>query len=110
VRGGGPCRASAGGDPAHQAEDWAYRRQVFGITERSVVNVMSLGCWAGAGHNYPIATWHAGGTVAMHQQSNIWNGLRVPGVTHCFVFPQLLFEILQARRTRSCETTRCSLS
>src|SRR4051794_12860550 len=40
-------------DPAHQTEDWAYRWQVFGITERSVINVLNLGCWTGAGHNYP---------------------------------------------------------
>jgi acyl-coenzyme A synthetase/AMP-(fatty) acid ligase len=82
--------------PADQEEDWEYRRRVFGITDRSVVNVLSLGCWAGAGHNYPIATWDTGGTVAMYQQAKIWNGLRVPGTTHCFVFPQLLSEILPA--------------
>jgi acyl-coenzyme A synthetase/AMP-(fatty) acid ligase len=83
-------------DPAEQAGDWEYRRNVFGITDRSVVNVVSLGCWAGAGHNYPIATWDAGGTVAMYQQAEIWNALRTPAVTHCFVFPQLLADILRA--------------
>ena len=69
---------------------------MFGITDRSVVNVVSLGCWAGAGHNYPIATWDTGGTVAMYQQAEVWNALRTPGITHCFVFPQLLADILRA--------------
>ena len=83
-------------NPADQAEDWAFRQREFGITDRSVLNVLSLGCWAGAGHNYPMATWDAGGTVAISQRPKAWQGLRVPGATHCFVFPQLLSAILRA--------------
>jgi acyl-CoA synthetase (AMP-forming)/AMP-acid ligase II len=83
-------------DPSHQPSQMAYRREIFGITGQSVVNVFNLGCWTAGGHNFTTATWDVGGAVVMYQQPNLWKSLRTPGITHSFVFPHLLSEILQA--------------
>lgn len=83
-------------DPSHQPVQWAFRREILGIAGQSVVNLFNLGPWTSAGHSFALATWDAGGAVVIHQQPNPWVSLRTPGISHCFVFPQLLSEILQA--------------
>jgi len=83
-------------DPSHQPSQMAYRREIFGINQQSVVNIFNLGCWTAGGHNFAMAAWDAGGAVVIYQQPDLWRSLRTPGITHCFVFPQLLSGILRA--------------
>jgi len=83
-------------EPWHQAAQSEFRRKVFGIDARSVVNTLSLGGWTSGGFNFAMATWDAGGTVVIDQRAKFWSSLLVPGITHCLMFPQLLLEMLSA--------------
>ena len=58
----------------------AYRREIFGITGQSVVNIFNLGCWTAGGHNFAMAAWDAGGAVVMYQQRTSGNPFVCPGL------------------------------
>lgn len=87
-------------DPSHQPSQMAYRQKIFGIVSQSTANIFNLGSWTAGGHNFAMAAWDAGGAVAMYQQPDLWKSLRVRGITHCFVFPQLLSEILRVPKDK----------
>jgi len=66
------------------------------ISAQSVFNVVNFGGWTAAGYWFPASTWDAGGTVVMYQDPHPWESFRHPGITHAFVTPRLLSQILTA--------------
>jgi acyl-coenzyme A synthetase/AMP-(fatty) acid ligase len=68
----------------------------YGVMSTSVVNVFDLGGWTAVGYNLAVCTWSFGGSVVIHQGPNPWRSLAAPGLTHAFVHPQLLADLLAA--------------
>jgi acyl-coenzyme A synthetase/AMP-(fatty) acid ligase len=82
--------------PSCQAAQSLYRQRVFGISDRSVVNLLNFGGWAGTGPNNAIATWDAGGTVVIYSRPNLHESFRYRGITHTQTVPPTLANILSA--------------
>lgn len=80
-------------DPISDAAD-PHRLHVFGFSDRSVVNTMHLGAWTAIGYNVPANAWDLGGTVVLSDGSQPYATFRHPGLTHAFVTPQFVSELL----------------
>jgi non-ribosomal peptide synthetase component E (peptide arylation enzyme)/glycosyltransferase involved in cell wall biosynthesis len=81
------------------ANDTAFRgayQESFGISGQSVVNLFNMRPWTGAGYRCPVTTWEAGGSMVYCDRPNQWEAFRYPGITHAWVTPLLLSQILNA--------------
>ena len=74
----------------------ARRGAVYGINHQSMVDILDLALWTGAGYKLPLSTWLAGGTVIFHHNENFHHSLLIDGITHAVVTPPKLSEILKA--------------
>jgi long-chain acyl-CoA synthetase len=83
-------------DDAGHATSIPRRAQVYGISERSVVNVFSFSPWTTLGYNLPSCVWSMGGSVVIHQQPDLHSSLLIDGITHSFVTPATLSSLLMA--------------
>lgn len=82
-------------DPIGDAAD-PRRLDVFGISDRSVVNVLNFGLWTAIGYNVPANTWAVGGTVLFCERSQLYATFQYPGITHTIAIPDFLQHILRA--------------
>ncbi|MDR3513931.1 MAG: fatty acid--CoA ligase family protein [Caulobacteraceae bacterium] len=79
---------------AQEARNVASRAEPFGLNAASVVNVFDFGGWTGIGYRYPVAVWTVGGAVVIDQSVDGRRSFRPQELTHAFVQPQLLAELL----------------
>jgi len=87
--------------------DWLRRRStIYGISENSIVNIFNFGMWTGIGYKVPLATWHDGGSVVMHQFTDVQPALLIDGITIAVFTPPLLERFLQAKDIKRSETMR----
>jgi len=89
-------------DPASETILLRYRQDTDEISAQSVFNAVSFGGWTAVGYWVPATTWYAGGNVVMYQGPKPWESFRHPGITHAFLTPHLLSQVL----TASVETRR----
>jgi acyl-CoA synthetase (AMP-forming)/AMP-acid ligase II len=83
-------------DAAHLAIITKRRAEIFGISERSIVNVHHFATWVGAGYKLPSCAWSMGGSVVVHQGLDVHRSFLIDGITHTFVTPAILSDILKA--------------
>jgi acyl-coenzyme A synthetase/AMP-(fatty) acid ligase len=81
-------------DPAFEADGVALRAAMYGLADRSVVNLFDFGGWTVAGYQTAVCVWSLGGTVVFHQGRGRWRSLQ--GVTLAYVQPQMLLDLLAA--------------
>jgi non-ribosomal peptide synthetase component E (peptide arylation enzyme) len=74
----------------------ARRAEIYGVTERSIVNVFGFGMWSAVGYNWPACAWSMGGAVVIDQTAQPHRSLLVEGITHALFTPGTLWDILQA--------------
>lgn len=72
------------------------RAEAFGLDAESMVNVFDFGGWTGIGYRFPQAVWTRGGTAVLHLGPDRQRALAIEGLTHAFVQPQLLADLLAA--------------
>lgn len=83
-------------DDHHLAGVIKRRAVVYGVSERSVVNVFGFAQWTGAGYKMPACAWSLGGSVVIHQWQDPHKSLHAKGITHAFFTPGTLAELLKA--------------
>src|SRR5271166_6432104 len=83
-------------DPAQQQHRFCYLQGMHGITDQSVVNVLNFGMWTSVGYYFAACTWDAGGTVVIYQGQALHDAFRWPDISHTYVIPHLLAQILAA--------------
>jgi len=83
-------------DPAQQWHRFCYLQGLHGITDQSLVNVLNFGMWTSVGYYFAASTWDAGGTVVIYQGRALHDAFRWPGISHTYVIPHLLAQILAA--------------
>ena len=66
------------------------------IDSESIVYVMNFPVWTAGGYRWPLITWSAGGTVVIHQKTNLHYPLTKYAVTHVFATPRLVDTLIQA--------------
>jgi acyl-coenzyme A synthetase/AMP-(fatty) acid ligase len=71
-----------------------WRQLLYGISGQSVVNVLWLGGWTSVGYRLPACAWSAGGCAVFYQGLDPWASLDFPGITHLWVTPRMLAQIL----------------
>ncbi len=82
--------------PATEAAKTALYRDVFEISDRSVVNTFDFAGWTGVGYLIDAYTLDAGGCVVLCQGPNPFEAFRYPGITHALATPHLLARVLAA--------------
>lgn len=83
-------------DHEHLARIVPRRAAVYGISERSIVNVFAFATSSGTAYKVPNCVWSLGGTVVIYQEPSQHEALRVEGITSAHFTPGSLSEILQA--------------
>lgn len=81
-------------DRRAEEECSAHRQLVYGISRQSVVNVLWLGCWTSVGYKLPACAWSVGGCAVFDQRPDRWASLDYSGITHLWLTPQMLAQIL----------------
>jgi acyl-CoA synthetase (AMP-forming)/AMP-acid ligase II len=81
-------------DPTFEPEFFRIRRELAGVTARSVVNILNFHPSTGVGYKSPSSTWDTGGAVLIHQAPEPQRSLFNPGVTHVTLTPHLVRTIL----------------
>ena len=56
----------------------------------TLLNVLGMGLWTGAGHSRPLFVWSLGGGVVAHVGDDIEQSLLWPGITHTLATPAYL--------------------
>ena len=56
-------------------------------TADTLLNVLGMGLWTGAGHSRPLFVWSLGGGVVAHLGDDIERSFHWPGITHTLATP-----------------------
>jgi len=83
-------------DPASEAMNIPRRAAMFGVSERSVIDLFDFGAWTSAGYNMGVCAWGVGAAVAVWQGAGLHRSLASGEVTHAELHPELLRAILAA--------------
>jgi len=60
----------------------------------TVLNILGMGLWTGAGHSRPLFVWSLGGAVVMHAAANVERTFTWPGITHTLATPGYLTALM----------------
>lgn len=78
-------------------EDVEYRDSYLELGQRfrqhgpdTILNILGMGLWTGAGHSRPLFVWSLGGAVLMHNGADIERTFAWPGLTHTLATPAYL--------------------
>lgn len=82
---------------AVEAWNLRQRRDLYGLTPDSVVNVFGLAGWTSVGHHLPVATWSVGGAAVIDQRAQPRLSLAAPGLSLVYTHPQLLAALVASR-------------
>ena len=86
-------------DPSCERALIDYRKTVFAFGRRSVVNVFNFGGWTIIGYLTAATVWDVGGCAILYQGPNKHESFRHRGITHSFLIPRMLMELLAAPAT-----------
>jgi acyl-coenzyme A synthetase/AMP-(fatty) acid ligase len=81
-------------DSANEASNVPLRIDILGLRGESVVNVFNFPAWTAIGYQWPVCAWSLGAGVVIHGGKDRHRSLAIPGLTHAFIHPQMLAELL----------------
>jgi len=81
-------------DPASELANIPRRAAMFGVSERSLVNLFDFGGWTSAGYNMAVCAWGVGGAVAMNQGPGKYRSAPWAETTHAELHTEMLRDLL----------------
>ncbi len=83
-------------DAAFDVAYLKYGCERYAITVDSIVNALDFAPWTAAGYGFPRFAWSVGAGVVFHQGHNLHRSFQIDGITHAFIIPMKLEEVLAA--------------
>jgi acyl-coenzyme A synthetase/AMP-(fatty) acid ligase len=88
----------------------AARATCQGFDAGTVEQVLNIPMWTGAGFKRPLAVWTSGGCVVIDDSRERFTRFFQHGITHAFLTPLLLDQVISAARPRATNSPRPTLT